>query len=783
MVWQNSVVDKVLIEVLIVVVFVLLHSASAAQDTRNVTVLRILGLFPFRGSLWDGEYVIPAARLARDEINRNDSILSGFELELIEANSGCARDSGIREFVANTLHRDREHIPVAILGAGCSSSTIPVASIAGRDDIRIPQVSYGATSPFLSFPRSYPYFFRTIFSDGSTSKAVISILYKFNWKRFGIHKIGIDGVSEIWIDHFIYLLRAGIHYHINGAEEVYSSSGNHEGEFFEDYIQYIDVNGIRSSGMRIGILYAADRVTAGDFMCYLYRRKLVYPRITWILIDICHILSNNSTAKYCRDDEELQQALKGSICLGYKLTTDDVISVTGKTFDQYFESYTVESRKYAGEKGDNYSRLLLNDWATVSYDSLWTLGLALHNAEVVLAQFNSSLRDFSLGNHNISETIIEELAEINFGGASGKVSFNEGRERQLTVTFSQLQENGQLNIVGLYHPSSNNSGVGSLSINNSALLWSADGFPSDRFPKETVLAQLWAGIVLLLLLVLGFLWNSFSTFINFRYQHFYLVKASSPQLNYMIFSGNNLLLLSGVLLVVRTITELDMVIFSTLCQTTQWLFDLGLILILNITLLKSWRIYRLFYSFKRKPRWFITDSAIISVSVGWLMINTAYHVVFTIVNDSNIVKEKLLPTEEDELYQQVVVYCLPPNLIGLFYLPHFVLALILCLLAFLIRRVYRKHFNDAKHKHFNDAKNIAIFFYATIPIATICLTMSTLLSPVNDVYNLGTVSLILECISILCIVYMCQLTLFIPKVVPVIRNYYFHQQHLTTNVL
>ena len=766
----------------LVVVILLSQFANAGTEERNLTVLRILGLFPFQGSFWNGEYVIPAARLARDEINKNDSVLPGFQLELIEANSGCNRDDGVLEFVANTLHCSRERTPVAVLGAGCSSSTIPVAAIAGRNDIRIPQVSYGATSPFLSFPSSYPYFFRAVSSDGSASKAVVSILDKFNWKRYGIHKIGIDGVSELWIDHFIHALRTSILHHISGADEVYSSSSNHESAVFEDYIKLIDVNSIRSSSMRIGILFAAERGKAGDFMCYLHRQKLVYPRIIWILVDICQIvLSNSSTSSYCNGKEELQQAIAGSICLGYQLTTDDTISVTGKSFDQFNESYMSESIKYAAEKGDNFSISLLNDWATVGYDSMWTLGLALHNAERRLLQYNSSLTAFSLGSYNISETITEELSKIYFMGASGEVSFNDVRERRLGITFSQIQENGLLKIVGLYHPSHNSSDIGNLSIYASAL---SNNLLSDKFPRETVSAQLWAVIMMLIFLVIGFLWNSLSTYVNIRYQYYCVIKASSPQLNYMIFAGNYLLLLSGVVVVIRATTELDIIIFSTLCQTAHWLFDLGLLLILNITLLKSWRIYRLFYSFKRKPKWLITDNSIIGVSFGWILVNTLYHIVFTLVNNNNIAKEEFLPRDDDRLYQQVEVYCQYPNLVkGIFYIPHFVMAIILCLLAFLVHRVYRKHFNNTKYKRFNDAKYIAIFFYATIPIASICLVLSMLLSPVNEVYNLTTVSLMLECTAVLCVVYMCQLTLFVPKVLAVVRNFYFHKPNKTNNIL
>jgi len=761
MYWSTVIVSKAMIrfDTLFMFVTVILCTSARERELRDIgnkTRLQVLGLFPYRKSPWDGEYVIPAARLARDEINRNDSILPGYELELIEANSGCDRDSGIREFVRLAL--DSEHQPVAILGAGCSGATIPIASIAGREDISLPQVSYGATSPILSFTSSYPYFYRTVFSDGTTSEAIISLLEKFKWKRYGVQKIGVD---EPWIEHSVSTLRTGIQNYIDGAEEVYSGSiGLPRDESFD---QLIDINAIHLSGMRIGVMYGGV-VASADLMCYLHNQNLAYPRIIWILFDVCVLLNSSITNKYCKGNDEFQQALKGSICLDYRLTNTDnnTISVTGKTFEQYYELYVEESRKYANETGDNYTSSLLNDWATVVYDSMWTLGLALHNTEVKLSQFNSSLADFVLGNQNVSETIVQELSKTNFTGASGKVFFDEAHNRQLPITFSQVHKSIIPNVFGLYHPSSNSLDHGSIVINDSLLLWSIDDPPSDEFPTETMLAQTWACVLMLTFLMVGFIWNSFSMLINFCYQNFSTIKASSPQLNYMIFAGNNLLLLSGVLLVIRAITEHDVVIFSTLCQITQWLFDLGLLLVLNMTLLKSWRIYRIFNSFRNKPGKLITDQAFIAASIGWLLINTTYHVVFTLVNKTNIVKEKLLSKEDDHLSQTIVLYCLPPDLIGLFYVPHVVMTVILCLLAFFIRQI--------QHKQFNDAKNIAMFFYTTAPIAIICLTLSAILSPVNGIYNLATASLILECVAICCVVYMCQLTLFVPKMLPLFRQ-------------
>ena len=459
----------------------------------------------------------------------------------------------------------------------------------------------------------------------------------------------------------------------------------------------------------------------------------------------------------------------------YPLRTNndsDVITVTSKTFEEYYQSYIKEARKYARERRDKYNESLLNPWAAIAYDSMWTLGLALHKAEEKLSQFNLTLAQFSLGNLNISKTIIEELSKIKFKGASGNVLFDKAHKRPFTITIDQVQ-NGEMNRIGLYHPSSNNSILGNLEVYEEALLWSLSDLPSDIFVTKVLLAQEWAGILMLVFIMFGFLWNSFSLLINFRYQNFYSIKASSPQLNYVIFAGNNLLLLSGVLLVVRTITEHDEVIFSTLCVSTQWLFDLGLLLVLNTTLLKSWRLYRIFHSYRRKPGKLISDSTFVVVSIGWILINTTYHIVFTLALNSNITKEKLLTVEGQ--HRQKVVYCLLPSLIGLFYVPHFLMAVILCLLVFLIRRIYPKRLNNTVYKHFNEAKNIGIFFYTTVPIATICLALSNLLSPTNGVYNMVTSSLILDCTAVCCIVFMCQLSLFVSKMLPVFRHMYGHR--------
>ena len=754
------------------VLFVLLLILWRADGDDERALLRILGLFPYNDSSWNGQYIIPAARLATDEINNNTDILPGYKLELIEANSKCARDPGLREFVRNVIESEHrgENVPVAVLGPGCSSSTIPIASVAGRDDIRIPQLSYGATSVFLSFARSYPYFYRTVPTD-SFIIARVKLMKEFNWKRYGVHNARQGDTNQIVKEHEIATLRLEAERRIPDSVVVYSgeSQTSVDNDNYTDRLPFTE--DMIAARMRIGMLYASQQ-NIEQFFCFLYRQNLIYPQVVWILSNQGGRWYDTST-KDC-SVEEIRQATHGAIQFDYQFNTsdpNDIINVTNKTFTEYYKDYINEVKNYFFEvnnynvSSSNISELV-NNWATVAYDSMWTLGLALDKADRSLNEQNLSLLNSSLGNNITSSAILEELKNISFNGTSGTIQFDKEHKREMTIAIHQVQH-GRLVRIGSYFPSENTDDLGELDLDDSALLWSLDNPPLDDFTTETIYADEWAVILMWMLLVIGFIWNSFSLVVNFRYQQFQSIKASSPPLNHMIFAGNYILLIAGTALVIQSMREHDTVTFSTLCWTHNWLFDLGLLLLLNTTLLKSWRIYVIFHSFTWKPSKYITDNVFMAITTGWILLNTLYHLVFVLVDDGNIAKEKLLPLE-GQVYQRIV-YCSSFDLWGIFYLPHIGIAIVLCLLAFSIRKV--------KLKQFNDAPNIAIFFYATAPVAGICETLSFIFSPANNEYSLVTASLILNCVSICSIVYMCQLTLFVPKMLPLFRQRYIHYCH------
>ena len=588
---------------------------------------------------------------------------------------------------------------------------------------------------------------------------------KFNWRRYGIHNSAIGDGNEIFTEHAITTLRIEANRHIPDSVEIYSGDSRNSESINGDYYknQLIFTEDMIAAGMRVGILYGPQENFA-RFFCLLYRQKLTYPRVVWIASSQ-HGNWYNTAIDDC-SEEEIRQATHGTIHFDYQLNTtspDDIINVTNKTFVQYYEDYINEVKKYANEVGDYNTSpsSLLNSWATVAYDSMWALGLALDRAEKSL---NS--KNLTLLNDTVPSTILKELQDVVFNGASGLIQFDKEHKREMGIQVQQVQH-GSLVAIGSYSPSHNATHLGKLILDESALLWSIDDPPLDDFTTETVIASRWVGILMLVLLVIGFIWNSFSLIVNFRYQHFHSIKATSPPLNYMIFAGNNMLLLAGIVVVIKSIIKHDIVVFTTLCQTRNWLFDVGLLLLLNTTLLKSWRIYQIFHRFSQKPSKLIADDVFLTVTIVLIVLNTLYRLVFVLVDSRNIVMVKMLPLEDQ--VRQRIVYCPAWDLWGVFYIPHFVIAVGLCLLAFSIRKI--------KHKLFNDAANIAIFFYATTPVAGICVTLSFIFSPANNVYSLTTPSLILDCVAICCIVFMCQVTLFVPKMFPLFRQWRSHYRH------
>ncbi|CAK9832016.1 Metabotropic glutamate receptor [Anthophora retusa] len=73
---------------------------------------------------------------------------------------------------------------IAVLGAQSSSVTIQIASVLAL--FPVAQISYMATSPFLSTKERFPRFFRTVPSDVNQARAMLEILRRFEWSYVSV---------------------------------------------------------------------------------------------------------------------------------------------------------------------------------------------------------------------------------------------------------------------------------------------------------------------------------------------------------------------------------------------------------------------------------------------------------------------------------------------------------------------------------------------------------------------------------------------------------------------
>ncbi len=94
------------------------------------------------------------------------------------------------------------------------------------------------------------------------------------------------------------------------------------------------------------------------------------------------------------------------------------------------------------------------------------------------------------GTSSIREILAEELKEVSFQGASGRVNFGSEQEGQTSVDVFQIQ-NSQKKLIGIFDSFEKNL---SLVAN-----FSFQDIPEDSFRTDFYLSPLWLGILVLIL--------------------------------------------------------------------------------------------------------------------------------------------------------------------------------------------------------------------------------------------------------------------------------------------
>ena len=208
------------------------------------------------------------------------------------------------------------------------------------------------------------------------------------------------------------------------------------------------------------------------------------------------------------------------------------------------------------------------------------------------------------------------------------------------------------------------------------------------------------------------------------------IKASSPTLNNLIFSGNYISLVAVLSYTSKETFVESMhqkpVHYGVLCSTVMWCNVFAITLVFGTLCVKTWRIYRIFGFFRQGRVRYASDGILISFVVLLLLIDLIYLLAWNLTSPWWINND--ISTSSDHLINlytcncDKLVYWLVPLVAykGL-------LAAVVVYLSVLIRRIKRKEFDFSKYM-IALIYMLLLLYAILLPIHILFITMIPLLS-------------------------------------------------------
>lgn len=700
---------------------------------------------PFKPSWGGGTAGLLAANLASQHINSRSDILPGYRLELIEEDSGCDIISKYliaftRQFIAGS----KDRTIAGIIGPACSDTTKFLAPIIARDQLSIIQLAPTATSSEL-VNEEYNTTFRIPSSSLIYTEEFAELTRRNGWKRIAIV---YEGTRELFRINFQkFTERIGDNVTI--AYQTALLDG------------FYPIEAIRTEQTRV-IFAMVPGQRAGELMCLAFHLEMIYPTFQWIFHDrqLSNFLKNitvraQSGITYHCSKGDMVKAANGIILNNYifKPSEPDQKSLpVNVSYNEYCKQLDDSAlEKYGTSKKD----LAGENWASNYYDAVWALAIAINRSLPELHSRGLSLEDYKLGRSKITQIIANKLldqSEINFKGISeSQVRFESTRETMTVLRIEAVKCNSsdcEPEPLGVFNENE-------LKLNSNATV----AFINDTFEKKTITIHVGIGSLVLLATFILLILTILLQLTNISYYNFKPIKATSPNLSHLIFSGCYLLLVSVIFFLVKDVFNIDALAYGILCNLFTWCASLGFSLVFGTICAKIWRVYRIFRHFRsQRAGGAITDNALIFFVVCLLLIDVILGITW-IAYDPWLRQStgKFVGTEIvvksacncNHLLTWVIA-------IGAY---KGVLITAVLLLAIMNRNIQRKEF-----KH---TKKVSMFIYTEILMAGITLPLFQLLLKIDF-----TASSIVMAVFILATVCGCQAFIFLPPVIPLIKIKY-----------
>ncbi|XP_054160716.1 gamma-aminobutyric acid type B receptor subunit 1-like [Oppia nitens] len=535
-------------------------------------------LFPMNGTAgWvGGQGCLPAAQMALEDVNKDLTLLSGYELDLNWNNSQC--DPGLAATILYDLIYRPPKKPI-ILG-GCSIVCSGIAETAKMYNLVV--VGYGSSSPALSNRYRFPTFFRTHPSATIHNPTRVKLFKKFRWSRISI---------------------------ILEAEEVFVTTGKDletrckeadieiltRVSFLDDPTEAVKSLSRQGARIIIGMFYAEP---ARKVMCEAYKAGLFGKQYVWFLIGWYDPSWFHPTPNINCTMNEMRKVVEGHfttealmINQGYDKT------IAGITAQEWVVRYENELKKYKQyfPFGSNKPQEGSQE-APLAYDAIWAIALALNKTIAILSQKGLSLDSFDYESPTVMNVIKSELQKVQFPGVSGYVAFNDIGDR-ISWTLIEQMVDGEYRKLGYYDTVTDNLTWIDKEV------WIVGGRPpKDRTEVVQSLQTVNNALFISLSVVsaIGILMAVSLICFNYRFSNCRYIQMSNPATNNLMLIGCILCFISVVLFGLggQDVGGLHNVLI--VCNARAFCLSIGFSLFFGAMFAKIWYCHLLHTQSKRK---------------------------------------------------------------------------------------------------------------------------------------------------------------------------------------
>ena len=707
------------------VALVTMSLTMAENTTVSSKTLYILSLLPFPDpfvtpSIEDGPAILPAVQIAVEHINQRSDVLPGFTLDFVVEDSGCdIVDKTYLSFVRNTVGRVGSSV-VGVVGPRCITSARAVADLVRHREISLISVHLSGSEQFNNNQYSFGML-------GSTMQVVTEtqrFLEAVGWDRIAVWYASSPVYQKLYDSFVASLLR-------NSSISINVSALASPDEFSFSLIKQMKT--------RIIVLFL-DANLAKKVACFALQEKVTYPnyQMIWVALSVTDFnrsieFKYKGDTYYCSANDIISTALNGGVFLNYRLTPIDLHhpSISGYSYNQFYDQYNVRLKTTS-------EFLHASQFASVMYDAVWTLGLAL-NATL------DKLSNYHYGMPLITNIVAERLLAASFRGISGLINFDRSRRLVNRVIDILLLLQGE---------------TSSIIIPNI----STQHFIEDTFDNRYTDIMPIAIYTILVVVLLQLLLIIATHIVVCLYRNDRSIRALSIKLNHFVFIGTYLFI-AGTLfyLMIKRETLVESVA-SIICHVTwSWVLSIGFTLVVGTVTVRVWRVYRIFVHY-RKPGPFISNKVLVSMVLLQILVDLAIAITWTLLDPirATIISEEA--SESDgTTFIEIERSCLSRNTLlwASILIGWKVLQLLSMLtLAIITRKVKNKDFSTQNVQ-------VASYILAITTVLGSMLFLSLFLNRTNIHWDFGVLSFVF-----IVIISVCYCSILLPPVLRLMSRKY-----------